>query len=258
MELKRLFFAIEIRAPWPDQLPSGRLIAEENRHLTLAFLGSVDYSVLQPLLTEFPQPPFSLALAGFFDKPLFLSSVAAWHIHWLEERSAFLQYQKELVAWLKFKGFKLDSREFLSHVTLARTPFVVSEWESSFHRLPLYAKNIQLLESLGSSRYQMLWNLPLLAPFDEIEHTADIGFIVRGTSLMQLCLHAQLALSFHFPPLIPYFNHSVVSHLDDIIRLLNAMIAEVDTEIGCPFKAVSFHGSVSSGTLLEWEMIVDV
>lgn len=173
--------------------------------------------------------------------------VAAWHIQWLEEGEALLQFQKELVNWLK-----LRDKEFLSHVTVARNPFVIHEWKKAFQKLPLYAKNIYLCESLGNSKYKILWEHPLLAPFDEMEHTADIAFRVRG----DLYLHAQLALAFHFPPLVRYFDFTPINRLDDIVMALNATIARVDSEMGCPFKAVSFHGTQTESK--EWEMIVDV
>ena len=33
------FFAFSLEAPWPETFPEGRLLAAEDRHLTLAFLG---------------------------------------------------------------------------------------------------------------------------------------------------------------------------------------------------------------------------
>ncbi len=38
-EEKRLFFGAEVSAPWPKELPQGRVLEEKARHLTLAFLG---------------------------------------------------------------------------------------------------------------------------------------------------------------------------------------------------------------------------
>ena len=152
----------------------------------------------RPDLDAFPKPPFQIGLAGIFDKPVFLAHVVAWHIHWLEGEKIFLQYQKKLAGWLDLKG------EFLSHVTLARKPYAIQDWKESFQKLPLYVKNINLYESLGYSKYKALWTFPILAPFDEIEHTADIAFRVRGN----LFLHAQLALSFSLSSDGPLFRRS--------------------------------------------------
>ena len=48
--------------------------------------------------------------------------------------------------------------------------------------------------------------------------------------------------------------------LDDVVIALNERIARMDSEVGCPLKAVSFHGEIEvlSPSLLQWEMIVDV
>lgn len=197
-----------------------------------------------PDLTAFPKPPFSIGKGGFFNKTINLAHVIAWHIHWFE--NGLLEYQKQLIEWLGLKD------RFLSHVTLARKPCDEHGWQNAFQPLPMYVRNINLYESLGHSEYKILWQYPMLAPFEEIEHTADIAFIVRGN----LYLHAQLALAFHYPQMIRYFDLREINGLDTIVTALNQILARVDGEIGCPFKAVSFHGTkISSG---EWEMIVDV
>lgn len=236
----RLFFGMEVFCPWPEAFPQGRVLLESERHLTLAFLGESN----MPDLSSFPKPPFSTGLAGIFNKPVFLTHVIAWHIHWLE--NGLIEYQKQLIKWLKLKD------RFLSHVTLARKPCDEEGWQNAFQPLPLYVKNINLYESLGHSQYKIIWQYPLKAPFDEIEHTADLAFQVRGN----LFLHAQLALAFHFPPMVRYFDFRGAANLNEIVTSLNAIVARADSEIGCPFKAVSFHGTQTTSD--EWEMIVDV
>lgn len=228
--MARLFFGMEVFCPWPDEFPSG------DRHLTLAFLGDTN----MPDLHSFPKPPFSIGVAGFFNKPLKLAHVIAWHVQWLQK--GIDEYQKELTAWLGIKD------RFLPHVTITRN----LDWQHDFQPLPLYVQNINLYESLGHSKYKILWQYPMLAPFEEIEHTADIAFIVRGN----LYLHAQLALAFHYPQMIRYFDFQKIDGFDEIVTALNQILARVDSEIGCPFKAVSFHGEKTP--LGEWEMIVDV
>lgn len=252
--MKRLFFGFEILAPWPEELPSGRILKESDRHLTLAFLGEATFD---RVLTEIPKPPFTIGLAGMFDRALFLPErtprVAAWHIQWFEGELEL--YQKQLVAWLKKKGFSLKEKGFLSHVTIARQPFAVAEWKKAFQPLPVFLGNLQLYESLGNSRYKVCWSYPILPPFEEKEHTADIAFTIRGANFSQLFLHAQLALSFHFPPLTGYISLEEVKNAEEIVEKLNQLIALVDEKEGCPFKAVSYHGKIEEQ---EWEMIVDV
>ncbi len=239
--MTRLFFGMEVFCPWPEEFPNGRILLEDDRHLTLAFLGD---SNRMPDLASFPKPPFSVGLCGIFDNPLFLAHVVAWHIHWLED--GILECYKQLVEWLGLKD------RFLSHVTIARKPCDEAGWKQAFQPLPLYVKNINLYESLGNSKYRVTWQYPIQAPFDEIEHTADLAFRVRGN----LFLHAQLALAFHFPPMIRYFDFRKILEGDAIVSALNGLLAKADSEIGCPFKAISFHGTQKSSD--EWEMIVDV
>ena len=258
MELKRLFFGMEAMAPWPEEFPPGRILGEADRHLTLAFLGNEDADRLLEMLPNFPKPPFATGLAGIFDRPVFLPPrvrrTASWHLDLLEEKESFFHYQKRLAAWLKDAGFALKGKnEFLTHVTIARKPFDEKTWKESFQKRPVFLNSIHLYESSG--KYKILWSYPLPAPFDPIEHTADLAFRIRGKDLSQIYLHAQLAMSFYFPQFIRYFDSDPVEDLDQIVASLNAMIAKADRREGCPFKAVSFHGKVKEG---EWEMIVDV
>jgi 2'-5' RNA ligase len=264
IEDKRLFFGFAINTPWPDSLPEGRRLLEIDRHVTVAFLAHANLSKLIEAARHVPKIPFALGLGGIFDRPLFLPKraprVAAWHIRWLEKEELFLRFQKELIVWLK--ELRLEPREqngeFLSHVTLAREPFHVKEWKETFQKLPLFLGDLHLWESLGSSRYRSHWSYPILSPFEEKEHTADIAFTIRGMSLQEMFLHAQLALSFHFPPLIDFISFREVENLDAMIGSLNQMICALDQEIGSPFKAVSYHGKLEGEGILQWEMIVDV
>lgn len=264
MEDKRLFFGMEVFAPWPEELPQGRILLPQDRHLTLVFLGNANASKLQTLLPSCPKPPFEIGLAAYFDHPIFLPhsrpNVAAWQIQWLEQKELFLKFQKELVFWLKANGFspREGKGEFLPHVTIARRPFSIREWKETFEKRPLFIRNLHLCESLGSSRYKVCWTYPILSPFEEKEHTADIAFTIRGKTIQQIHLHAQLALSFHFPPLIRYFSFPTVQNLDEIVQSLNSIIGKADQEEGAPFKAVSYHGNLGGSDILEWEMIVDV
>lgn len=265
-ESKRLFFGMEVVSPWPDQLPQGRILLDENRHLTLAFLGNIDLSQIQSLPSICPQLPFILGPSGYFDRLLFLPSampqVAAWHIHWLEQKEGLLLFQQKLTQRLIDQGFLhgKKSKEFLSHVTIARAPFSKEEWEASFVPLPCFVRNLNLYESLGHSTYKVIWQRPVLAPFEEKEHTADIAWIIRGETVQQIYSHAKLAIAFQEPGLLKYLPQDRVHNLDQIVRSLNRMLGEMDIQEGSPFKAVSYHGALRKGesNLLEWEMIVDV
>lgn len=260
-EMKRLFFGAEISAPWPTEYPKGRLIAPASRHLTLAFLGDTPYLPLKSALSEFPSSPIKVSPVGVFDHCLFLPEkhprVVAWNIYWLE---AFVEgFQRTLVQWLNKHRYSVDSRPLLSHVTLARDPFVAGEWEHAFVPLPLFFKAVHLYESVGNLTYLPLWTRPFIPPFQELDHTADIAYLIQADTIEKLHLHAEMALAFRFPPLLEYREGVYKSDLNEVIIALNRLIAKADSEVGCPLKAVSFHGNLKKeGDILQWRMIADV
>lgn len=262
--MKRLFFGLSVQAPWPPFYPEGRLIEDETRHITLAFLGNHPFDKLEKALDDFPKPDFLIGPVGRSDQILFLPEksprVVAEHVSWLVDGEKIDLYQKRVLDWLESLDYPVDRRPLLSHVTLARAPFSEESWKEAFEPLPILITGVHLYESLGNLKYQSLWELPFLAPFEEFAHTADIAFHVRGHSIHELYLHAAVGMSFHHPPFLSYLEKKEISNLDDVIRSLNAMISSCDAEQGSPFKAVSYHGTVreDENHILHWEMIVDV
>lgn len=263
-DIKRLFFGLEVEAAWNHPLPEGRILKEENRHVTLVFLGDRSLSGLLEDLKDFPDEGSRLGLAGKCNHLLFLPKrgphVVAAEVDWLDPQE-FLQIHQGLTSWLSEHGHAVESRELLAHVTMARTPFHAKEWKEAFTPFPLITKSLHLYESLGNLNYKPVWSLPFLPPIEEIEHTADIAYRIRAQNIPQLFLHAQIALAFKFPAMLPHFSDGTgVQNLDDVIIHLNGVVSRADAEVGCPFKAVSFHGKIikdKDGFLL-WEMIVDV
>lgn len=263
-DVKRLFFGLEIEAAWMQPLPEGRILREECRHMTLAFLGNQSYLRLQTDLADFPICDPYLGFAGHCDRLLFLPPrrphVVSGHIDWVDQPAVHQCYQR-LVSWLREKGYPVDSRELLSHVTLARAPFQIKKWKEAFLPFPLLAKSLHLYESEGNLTYRPLWSLPFILPLEEIEHTADVAFLIRGKNIRQLFRHARLALAFKFPRLLDYASTDTgMESLDEVIIQLNALVSRADAEVGCPFKAISFHGEITKGIggYLQWEMIIDV
>ncbi len=263
---ERLFFAIDTICPWPEEFPEGRVLLEKDRHMTLAFLGETNATALMAALPKAPVPAFRIGLAGCFDEPLFLPvkhpRTAGWHVRLFEGEETFFLYRQQLVDWLVEAGFlHRPERDFLPHTTIARNPKNLSEWKDSFSSYPLYLRDIHLYRSLGRSRYESLWSYPILAPFEEVEHTADLAFLVRGKDWDSLYLHAGLALAFEFPPLLAFFEiKKPCASFAELIVGLNDLVSKADAELGAPFKAVSYHGDVTicANGIWEWEMIVDV
>jgi len=262
--MKRLFFGLSLQAPWPPFYPKGRLIEEETRHITLAFLGNHPFDKLENALNDFPKPDFLIGPVGRSDEILFLPKghprVVSHHISWIVDGEKIKAFQKKVQAWLESLEYPVDRRPLLPHVTLARAPFSKEDWEKAFEPLPMIITGVHLYESLGNLQYQSLWELPFISSFEEFEHTADIAFHIRGTSMQELYLHAAIGMSFHFPPFLSFLQKIEIVDLEGVIRALNVMISTCDLEMGCPFKAVSYHGKIreEENQILHWEMVVDV
>ena len=127
MSDRRLFFAL-----WPEKealtsltemqqkfLGCGRLVAPQNLHLTLSFLGAVPPSRFEQIFTlgdRFQGASFDLSLGqfGYWKKPQVL---------WLGVEHT-PQPLSDLVAWLERElagvGFAKESRPYRPHLTLLR------------------------------------------------------------------------------------------------------------------------------------------
>ncbi len=263
-DIKRLFFGASLSAPWPQHLPEGRLIPEDSRHITLSFLAHCNYSKLLKQMPQMPLPPLSIGQTGIADRLVFLPPhtprVAAMEVRWMSGETEFLAYQEQLSAWLTIEGYQKEKYPFYPHISMARRPFDPGQWAEHISAFPFYVRSVALYESLGGLQYSTLWEQPYLPPFEEMEHTADIAFHIRARTPQELHMHAQLALAFHFPGFLPFFTDCLQNTLSEIVIALNESVSRADASIGCPFKAVSFHGNIhkDSQHILHWEMIVDV
>jgi 2'-5' RNA ligase len=263
-EKKRLFFAFEVHAPWPTEYPKARLLDPSSRHLTCAFLGNVDDTLLQQMLPTIPPFPFQVGLVGVFDKCLFLHNkrrpnVVAWHAVW-EKQQLIEEWQQQIVHWLKEGGYAIDEKPFLSHVTIGRSPLDMPAWEDAFSPIPVMLGDLCLLESVGNLTYNPIWRYPLQPPYIELSHTADIAFLIQAEAPEEIFLHAQNALASKAPSLLRYIKKKEpIITVDENVIALNRLVTQADSEEGCPLKAVSFHGEIQKQNgLYQWEMIVDV
>lgn len=264
MAIKRLFFGMEATVP-PLSFPaSGRTIPLSSLHTTLVFLGNIEASPLETILDTCPFFSSKIGIAAQCDELLFLPKehprVVAFHVKEPSFDSPLSLYQKQLFAWLENHHIPVKASSFLPHITMARSPFDKKQWETFFSPFPIFLTHLHLYQSMGNLTYLPIWSRPLLSPFEEIEHTADIAFKIRGDTLQQIHLHAFTALAWKSPSLLLYFSSFEGSTLDDVIIDLNKKLSLSDIEGGSPFKAISFHGDLckTEQGILEWEMIVDV
>lgn len=260
--MRRLFFGFDIEAPWPEGLPAGRIIESRHRHLTLAFLGSVCYAELEEKLGSFPRPEFRLGPVACFDKVLFLPrrrpGMVAWQVKWGQENRVD-QYHRSCQAWLIEEGYEVDKRSFLPHVTIARGSFSPRQWREDFVPLPLYLSALGLFESLGHSRYETLWSLPLQPPFEEMDQGGSRTWLVRGENLEQLALHAQTALAFQNPAILPFARpYPALQEIGDLEDHLNKLTRQACMEIRAPaWNVHSLEDVVQEGQILVWKMRVE-
>lgn len=264
-EQKRLFFGLDIQAPWPHQMPKGRMVAKHHRHLTLAFLGNVPSYPLEESLERFIEVPLEVGPAGYFDYYLPLPSghphVIAWHASFFHDEGAVANLQRLLADWLLQRGYLVDKKPWLPHVTLCRQPFETHAWEEAFAPIPFYCGGIHLYESKGDLQYIPLWSCPLKAPFEELSPSAGSGFVIRGKDLEQIYHHAITALSFKMPASLESMDlRPSLLNIKQLASSLNELITSVDRKVGSDIKAVSFPGALHEvrGGLLELEMIIDV
>ncbi|SMX26275.1 2'-5'-RNA ligase [Pelagimonas phthalicica] len=123
----RLFIALSLPEPAiaeietiQSRLPAGRSVPPENLHLTLAFLGDQDDSILEPLheaLMTIRAAPITLTLSGVADfggKAGKAIGLAA------DGGPELLDLQSRIRSRLHGAGVDLERRRFRPHVTLSR------------------------------------------------------------------------------------------------------------------------------------------
>ncbi len=99
-----------------------KMVELQNIHLTLAFLGEISndqIEVVKSILSSIKFHEFALELRGLFSLPnsnyiRVISSAVKGDLEVLNS------IHRELQKQLKSKGFKIDSRKFTPHLTLAR------------------------------------------------------------------------------------------------------------------------------------------
>ncbi len=170
-EHRRLFFAL-----WPDAalrarlvetfgaaaaVAGGRAVHPDNLHVTLEFLGSVASSRLAELAslgeaTHLPTADLSLDTLEWWPRPALRVAGTS------RPAGALLDLQAQLRLTLGERGFRVDSRAFRPHLTLAREVRATPPL-TRVARLDWSLTELALVEShadAGGSRYTALARWP--------------------------------------------------------------------------------------------------
>lgn len=255
-DTKRLFFGFEVYAPWPEDLPDAKTLKAKHRHLTIAFLGDTSYKQVRSLIPKMPKPSFRVGPIAVSDACLCLPKrdprVVTWHVAPFG-KDTITEYQKEVSSFLGERGYPVDEREFLKHITLGRSPFNKKEWKKSFRPLPLYLKNFHLYESFNDLRYEPIWTHDLLPPFEEVQEGL---FHLHGESFQEVFLNSQIALAFKCPSLIPFLdpNYTVRNLHDGGIRLRSILNSAYEGRVTAIRDATFPDSGKQEKGLLTWEL----
>ena len=158
---KRLFIAVEIPSGIQETVhnlhPSlrhlnlpFRLVAPENLHFTLKFLGetqSTKIPAIQTVLSTIDFPSFTSTLIGLGVFP----SLTRPSVLWVGIQDAtsiryFQQLSNQLQEALHPLGFPLESRKFQPHLTIARIKHPPRSGSSELERLSSYIDQHQTLD----------------------------------------------------------------------------------------------------------------
>ena len=109
-----------------DKLQQIRWLTEENYHLTLSFLGNVEYVLINSLQLKLEQILSSKQAVPFrFSEitPFPFSGTPKIAAAMLEHSDELMQLQHNTVKCVRDFGISLDHRRFTPHVTLGRLKF---------------------------------------------------------------------------------------------------------------------------------------
>ena len=249
-----LFLGLKAQLPF-FEIPNGRALKEFDRHLTLLFFGQQDPVFTIERLDKLPCFPLKFSPLALCTKTLFLSSVAALDVLFLNKNEVFASYLRELENHFCYH----QKRPWLPHITVARHPTDQGSWDLLSFPFPCFFEGLALYRSLGNSAFEILWRRDFHPFFQPLDHTADYGYSIYGESFNELYLHALLLLSMEYPSLRTHLRSKDCFSIEDVIICLNNVISYVDTEQGIGIKAVSFHSKITEEKdCLRWDMIIDI
>lgn len=162
--IHQLATQIQIQYSQPDI----KWVAENNYHLTLRFMGSVEINFLDDLLNHVRKslkniPGFTLEMHTPFLFP-------KWHPHVIslqcEPKNPILLLANAIESAVINAGFSADTRPFKAHLTLARFKKLPADFkfESFTNQIKTEVKEIVFMQSLlgsSESKYKILERIKL-------------------------------------------------------------------------------------------------
>lgn len=258
-DIKRLLFGFEALAPWPDVLPDEKTLKARKRHLTLLFFGNTSYKKMYQHIRYMPKPFFRLGPVAVADSFLSLphrsSNVLTWHVESFGE-NLIDEYQRVIFDYFEEKGYPLEGKKFIKHITLGKNGSIIQEIKKNFHPLPLCFLNLHLYEKHQDEHYEPIWTYDLLPPFEEVE---EGHFFIHGESFQQLFLNAQIALAFKCPEFVPFLDQTYqVRNLQDGGVRLTTLINQAYRAVKLPIKKAIFpDGGYERNGLATWDLFVE-
>ena len=106
-----------------DKLQQIRWLSKENYHLTLAFLGEIEYSIISSLKLMLEQNSSSIKAVPyrFLEiTPFPFSGTPKVVAAILEHSQELMQFQRNIAKYVRVLGISFERRRFIPHVTLGR------------------------------------------------------------------------------------------------------------------------------------------
>ena len=127
----RVFIAIELNDKIKDELVNNLYQLEEisingsysrrsNFHLTIAFLGEVDYSGIEKIKTIMDDLSFKKELMNMTKFGSFKTPEGETVFRKIEVSDSLIKYRDKLISKLIGEGFSPDTKPFNPHITLSR------------------------------------------------------------------------------------------------------------------------------------------
>lgn len=156
--------AKEIKNILKENSRQGKFVNEDYMHITIEFLGEIEedkVDLIRNLMDEIEFKPFTLKLTkiGYFKR-------RDGNIFWIgmEKNDTLLTIHDSLHKRLKEKGFKIEDRDFNSHLTLGRRVklkdgFDIDTLNSHVEKIEIHINSIDLMKSEftdGKLRYSII------------------------------------------------------------------------------------------------------